>query len=123
MGSSSAAVQLSMFEPQNAQGSRFDLWNAEFREHLKRLTGVVFDDADLLAIEWWQTATENDARNARSRTVEDERNGVSLFENTGAPQDLSKLWRIQTRKFQLAWDAWIEGRKVKIGRASCRERV
>lgn len=108
--------------------SRFDLNVPEFRAHLRAITGLDFDsraglrkDASPLSdqewqwtIEWWNTATEEDARNCRVRTPEDEANGVPYWENTGEINDQSSVWRIQTRKIQLVWDAWKAGRRITL---------
>jgi hypothetical protein len=108
--------------------SRFDLNIPEFRAHLRAITGLDFDatrglwkDSPPLTpkevqwgITWWNTATEEDARNMRFRSPEDQANGVPYWENTGEPRDMSTVWLVQTRKIQLVWDAWKAGRRILL---------
>lgn len=100
--------------------SKFDLNIPEFRAYLKALTGLDFDsplESDQerqWAIHWWNTATEEDARKCRVRTPEDRAAGVPYWENTGEINDKSSVWRIQTTKIQLVWDAWKAGRRITL---------
>lgn len=94
--------QLSTFSsPEPA--ARFDLMNLQFRQHVVRLTGLIFCpavDGSWDSIEWWNTATESDAR--RSVCID------------GSIKDFSRVWKRQTLKLQLVWDAWTAGRKLLL---------
>lgn len=96
--------QLSLFSsPEPA--ARFDLMNLQFRQHVVRLTGLIFCpgfEGTWEWIEWWNTATEDEAR--------------SLLCADGSSKGAMNFWKIQTRKLQLVWEAWIEGRHLTLGR-------
>ena len=93
--------QLSLFSA--PEPARFDLMGVEFRQHVARLTGLVFCpavDGGFEWIEWWNTATEEDTR--------------GMLCADGSSRDFTDVWKIQTRKLQLVWEARTSGRRITL---------
>ena len=89
-----------------SEGLRFDLDAPGFIEHLRRLTGLGLADPKLSTAEqaeeirWWNTATEEDAAHRVC--------------NDGSACDFRPVWRLQTRKIQIVWDAWLLGQRITL---------